>query len=95
MIRSTFRIAPGVGRWQEARLWESGIQTWDDFPAAPAGALGAALDARVREAVARARVALDAGDAEALATMLPRSERWRLYAAFARGAVRPLAGDGP
>jgi uncharacterized protein YprB with RNaseH-like and TPR domain len=87
MIRSTFRIAPGVGRWQEARLWESGIATWDDFPPAPAVTLGDALDARIRSAIARARAALDASDAEALATMLPRAERWRLYAAFARDAA--------
>jgi uncharacterized protein YprB with RNaseH-like and TPR domain len=87
MIRSTFRIAPGIGAWQEGRLWESGIATWDDFPAAPAVTLGAALDARVRAALDRARAALDAGDAEALAAMIPRAERWRLYAAFAAEAA--------
>lgn len=87
MIRSTFRLAPGIGPWQEARLWEAGVRTWDDFPAPPASVLGPALDARVRGAVARARAALAAGDAEALAAMLPREERWRLYAAFAEGAA--------
>jgi len=87
MIRSTFRMAPGVGRWQEARLWESGIATWDDFPAAPAVLLGPALDGRIREAIGRARAALEARDVEALAAMLPRAERWRLYAAFARDAA--------
>ncbi len=87
MIRSTFRLAPGIGRWQEARLWEAGIATWDDFPAAPASVLGPALDARLRAAIARARAALDAGDAEALAAMIPRAERWRLYAAFAADAA--------
>ncbi len=87
MIRSSFRIAPGIGRWHEARLWEAGIATWDDFPAAPAAVLGGALDARIRGAIARARAALEAGDAEALAAMLPRTERWRLYAAFARDAA--------
>jgi uncharacterized protein YprB with RNaseH-like and TPR domain len=87
MIRSTFRIAPGIGRWQEGRLWESGVRTWDDFPAAPAVALGPTLDARIRAAIARARAALEAADAEALAAMIPRAERWRLYAAFARDAA--------
>ena len=87
MIRSTFRMAPGVGRWQEARLWESGIATWDDFPAAPAVLLGPTLDGRIREAIGRARAALEARDVEALAAMLPRAERWRLYAAFARNAA--------
>ncbi len=87
MIRSTFRIAPGIGRWQEARRWESGIATWDDFPASPRAALGPALDARIRAAIARARAALEAADAEGLAAMVPRPERWRLYAAFAADAA--------
>jgi uncharacterized protein YprB with RNaseH-like and TPR domain len=87
MIRSTFRLAPGVGRSQEARLWEAGIATWDDYPAAPAAVLGGAADARIRGAIDRARTALAAGDAEALAAMIPRNDRWRLYAAFARDAA--------
>ena len=89
MIRSSFRIAPGVGPWLEARLWESGVRSWDDLDAggAPAPGLPAALDARLRAAVARARAALAAGDAETLAAMLPRNERWRLYGAFGEHAA--------
>lgn len=87
MIRSTFRLAPGVGPYLESRLWEQGISTWDAFPEAPGVALSSRLDARVRAAIARARAALAAGDAGALAAMLPRSERWRLYAAFAADAA--------
>ncbi len=87
MIRSTFRLAPGVGPFLESRLWGAGIATWDDFPAEPAIALSERLDGRVREAIARARAALRAGDADALAAMIPRAERWRLYAAFAGDAA--------
>ncbi len=86
MIRSTFRLAPGVGPFLESRLWSAGIATWDDFPAEPA-ALSPALHERVRAAIARARTALREGDADALAAMLPRAERWRLYAAFAADAA--------
>ena len=87
MIRSTFRLAPGVGPWLEARLWEAGVRRWEDFPAPPAVALSRSVDDRIRAAVARAAAALEAGDAEALAAMLPRAERWRLYATFARDAA--------
>jgi uncharacterized protein YprB with RNaseH-like and TPR domain len=87
MIRSTFRIAPGVGPYLEAKLWESGVRTWDDFPEEPGLALSPRVDVRLRAAIARARAALAAGDAEALAAMVPRAERWRLYAAFAREAA--------
>jgi uncharacterized protein YprB with RNaseH-like and TPR domain len=85
VIRSTFRLTPGVGTWLESRLWDAGVRTWDDLLAAPPAGLPvpARTAVRLREAVARARAALEAGDAEALALLLPRAERWRLYAAFA------------
>lgn len=88
MIRSTFRLTPGVGAWLESRLWDAGVRTWDDLAAARDGdlPLPARTGARLREAVDRARAALEAGDAEALALMLPRAERWRLYATFAEQA---------
>lgn len=87
MIRCTFRLAAGVGPFLESRLWDAGVRRWDDFPPPPAVALSPAVDARVRTAIARARAALDAGDAEALAAMLPRAERWRLYGTFGPDAA--------
>jgi hypothetical protein len=87
MIRSTFRLAPGVGPFLEARLWEAGVRRWEDFPPEPCVALSPAVDARVRAAIARAGAALEARDADALAAMLPRAERWRLYGAFGRDAA--------
>jgi len=87
VIRSSFRLAPGVGPYLESRLWNAGIATWADFPPAPAVVLSPAVDARIRGAIARAQAALAAGDAEVLAAMLPRAERWRLYAAFAAEAA--------
>ncbi len=87
MIRSSFRIAPGIGPFLESRLWDAGVRRWDDFPAAPAVALSPALDLRLRAAILRARAALAARDADALAAMLPRTERWRLYGVFAADAA--------
>ena len=86
MIRSSFRLTPGIGAWLESRLWDAGVRGWADLPDGPLPAVGPKVGARLREAVARAGEALAAGDAEALARMLPRSERWRLYAAFADDA---------
>ncbi|BDG03341.1 ribonuclease H-like domain-containing protein [Anaeromyxobacter oryzae] len=87
MIRSTFRLAPGVGPWLESRLWNAGVRRWADLPGAPDDALSPRLRPRLATAVARAEEALAAGDAEALAAMIPRVERWRLYAAFAADAA--------
>lgn len=87
MIRSTFRLAPGIGPTLEGQLWERGVRTWDDFPEAPGPALPPRVHDRLRGAITRARAALAAGDADGLAAMVPRAERWRLYAAFAREAA--------
>ena len=87
VIRSTFRLAPGVGPFLESRLWDAGVRRWDDLGDTAPAPLGPALHARLRAAVDRARAALEAGDAEALAAMLPRNERWRLYGAFGRDAA--------
>jgi uncharacterized protein YprB with RNaseH-like and TPR domain len=84
VIRSTFRLTPGIGAWLESRLWDAGVRTWDDLATSSLGQLPlpARTAARLLDAVDRARAALEAGDAEALALLLPRAERWRLYAAF-------------
>lgn len=82
MIRHTFRLAPGVGPYLESRIWEAGIRSWEQFPPAPAVVVSAKVDARIRQAILRADAALSAGDAEVLAAMLPRAERWRLYPVF-------------
>ncbi len=87
VIRSSFRLAPGVGPFLESRLWDAGVRRWEDLPEEAPPAISAAVHARLRVAVARARAALEAGDAEALATMLPRNERWRLYGVFGRDAA--------
>lgn len=87
MIRSTFRLAPGIGPWLESRLWNAGVRRWADLPDAPDTALSPRLRPRLAAAVASAEHALAAGDAEALAAMIPRNERWRLYAAFAADAA--------
>jgi len=95
MIESTFRLAPGFGPSVEKRLWSSGCRTWDDLHGSPAAVLSVGQDARLRDAVARARAALLARDAEALAAMLPVNERWRLYPAFAaESAFLDIETDG-
>lgn len=87
MIESTFRLAPGIGPFLEGKLWAAGIRTWDELPAPPAVAISPRVDGRLREAIDRARASLAAGDAETLADMIPRNERWRLYGAFGSEAA--------
>ena len=95
MIRSTFRLGSGLGPYLEAQLWNAGVRSWADFPAEPAVVLSPRVDLRVRAAIARAQAALAAGDAETLAAMLPRAERWRLYPSFEeQAAFLDVESDG-
>jgi uncharacterized protein YprB with RNaseH-like and TPR domain len=87
VIRSTFQLAPGIGPSRERQLWESGVRRWEELPAPPGLALSAQLDERIRASVASAREALAIGDAERLASMVPRRERWRLFGAFSEDAA--------
>jgi hypothetical protein len=82
VIRSTFQLAPGIGPYRERQLWAMGMRRWDDLPPAPAEVLSEKLDLRIRGAVARARDALLAGDAAALARMVPDRERWRFLPTY-------------
>jgi len=95
MIQSTFRLAPGLGPHLEARLWEAGIRRWADFPDPSGVAISRRVDARIRRAIEVAEAFLSFGDAEGLAAMLPRRERWRLYGAFsAETAFLDVETDG-
>jgi len=87
MLRSTFQLARGIGPHLEKVLWAAGVTRWEALPPPPEVALSPRLDARLRAAVAEAEAALAAGDAERLALLLPRRERWRLLPAFAAEAA--------
>jgi hypothetical protein len=87
VIRSTFQLLPGLGPYRERQLWAAGVTRWQDVPPTPEVVLSPRLDGRLREAVARAAGALAGRDAEALARMIPRRERWRLYGAFSDDAA--------
>jgi uncharacterized protein YprB with RNaseH-like and TPR domain len=87
VIRSSFRIAPGIGAYLESTLWDAGVRRWDDLDTLGAGVLAAPVEARLRLAIERARAALAARDAETLAAMLPRNERWRLHGVFGDDAA--------
>jgi len=82
VLRRTFQLTSGIGPWRERHLWSQGIATWDDLETPGRGA-ASRLDGRLLDAVERARAALEAGDAGALAAMMPVRERWRLLPTFA------------
>jgi uncharacterized protein YprB with RNaseH-like and TPR domain len=87
VIRSTFRLVPGVGPWAEGQIWKGGVRTWEDVPPEPGRIVSQRIDPHLRAAVGRGASLLAARDADALAELIPKSERWRLFGTFAADAA--------
>lgn len=95
MLRSTFLHVPGVGPFTERRLWEQGIETWDDYGSRELRYVSRrqrrALDAELR----RSRKRLRERDAAYFAKRLPASEHWRAFGEFrARTAYLDIETTG-
>jgi hypothetical protein len=90
VLRHTFLHIDGVGYRTEARLWRSGIRTWDEASARPARLpVPPRLAARIEGEVGRSEDALRKGRHAYFAHGLPARERWRAWADF-RGRVAYL-----
>jgi uncharacterized protein len=92
MVESTFQLAAGIGPRRERDLWRAGITRWRDLPkeiprSTWARSLPAATAVKLRAAIGEAAAALARRDADALASLLPTAEHWRLFAAFGDGAA--------
>ncbi len=94
MLTASFRHIQGVGALRERQLWQLGVHRWEGVPA-EGEMLSAALDARVRKGVAASQTALDAGDLDHFARLLPPTEHWRFLPHVLDGAacVDIEAGD--
>ena len=83
MLEHTFIHIPGVGRVTEQKLWARGLETWDDFLAAPT--LGPFSPARTREVarhVEESKSCLRARDHAYFARVLRPPEHWRAFTSF-------------
>jgi uncharacterized protein len=87
MLESTFQLIPGLGPGRERHLWRAGIACWQDLPAATTPGLPRCARAPLRAAVDAATTALERGDVERLARLVPASEQWRLFDAFGADAA--------
>ena len=83
MIERTFQILPSVSVKREASIWNLGVRTWNDF-------IGTETIKGIPESkkpvfdsiLEEAYDLLGSGDSEALGTMVPRREHWRMYDHF-------------
>jgi uncharacterized protein len=86
MIASSFQIAPGLGARREQLLWQAGVAHWRDYPGSRVP-LARHADTALRAAIQEASTALDSGDVDRLAALLPPAEHWRLFPAFGAHAA--------
>lgn len=82
MLDHTFRLVPGIGRKIERRLWDAGIQRWDQLLTTAATPLAPVTQALARDQLSEAQRRLAARDAEWFAGLLATDEQWRLYHVF-------------
>ena len=78
MIDGCFTFVRGVGPSRERELRRSGDRRWADYPEGSV-VLGASLDGRVREGIARMRALVEERRWEEVSRRLPNRDRWRLY----------------
>ncbi|MDP6294205.1 MAG: ribonuclease H-like domain-containing protein [Candidatus Woesearchaeota archaeon] len=80
MIKNTFLFLEGIGRAKEKRLWEQGIQEWNDFLKAESipgvqPERKRAFDTQIQEAKDK----LWSGNMDYFFDLLPLAEHWRLW----------------
>jgi uncharacterized protein YprB with RNaseH-like and TPR domain len=78
---------PGVGAKTERRLWESGIETWDDLISRRPAHLPAAKVDRLRRAAEESLERLEADDAGYFHASLPSDQQWRVFPEFRHRAA--------
>ena len=86
VLRQTFLHVPGVGYRTEERLWQSGLESWDDLGTAKAERITPHLRLALEEEIGRSEDALRLRRYRYFARRLPAREHWRAWPEF-RGSV--------
>ncbi len=96
MIRRTFRILPATGTTRERALWREGVRDWDSFlDRSEVIGMSERRKERCDVVLRAAQDCHSIGDCKGLASMLPRSELWRLYDDFkSKAAFLDIETDG-
>jgi len=82
MLDRTFCHIRGIGPKAERKLWDAGIQTWQDALSADKLHLSPAKTETLRQTIAESVHHAGKGNASFFAEALPAAEHWRLFATF-------------
>jgi len=87
MLTSTFHHIPGIGIKKEAKLWESGITTWESLKGNPPPALPAKLSATLNRHIDNSLAQMEKKNFGYFSDLLPSSLHWRFFPEFRRSTV--------
>jgi uncharacterized protein YprB with RNaseH-like and TPR domain len=88
MLEATFLHLKGITPVLERKLWEAGVQSWQDFLVRyQNGTLPIPARPEWLHLVRQSILQLERGNIHFFAQLLPTNEHWRLYGAFRNGAV--------
>lgn len=82
MLKNTFLHIPGVGKAKERKLWNAGIQTWEDAMLPGNSKLLGSDEILIKNYLENSFNALDTQNAAFFTQLLPAGDSWRLYREF-------------
>ncbi len=82
MIQASFSCLKGLGTSVEARLWQLGCLSWDQFAFLPPKTLSPAKEQQVWEEIRQAQYALDAQWADYFIHRFPKADKIRVLKEF-------------
>jgi uncharacterized protein YprB with RNaseH-like and TPR domain len=88
LLTNTFIHLPRVGKVTEMELWQSGVQTWDDFIAADS--ITSRVDGQrdyLKSLISESQERLEEKNARYFNSCLSSRDMWRLYADFRTNAA--------
>lgn len=82
MLKHTFLHIPRVGKLTEQKIWESGIQTWDDALQLKEYPKFGPPELLLKSFIEDSYLALEQHNISFFSDLLPSSETWRIYPKF-------------
>ncbi|HEX5085994.1 MAG TPA: ribonuclease H-like domain-containing protein [Blastocatellia bacterium] len=82
MLKNTFCHFPGVGLSTERRLWEFGVQCWEDLIGADAAKLAWKRRDSLADHVRESFKHFEKSNPKYFAELLPSDQQWRLFSDF-------------
>jgi uncharacterized protein YprB with RNaseH-like and TPR domain len=82
VLTNTFCHIPLIGLRLEQRLWEAGVQSWDDLSGLAKASVSPARAAAIERDIEESRRQLAAGNPYYFAEYLPSNQHWRLFPEF-------------